>query len=184
MSPGLTPRWIYIYPSERDIYIMGGHIVIRFVYFAHCSCSLSTLLDWVESLFIRRSLFAICIAHCSQFEHSGDSTMQSSQCVTVHPVPKFRSCHKAIMVITGRAHCYTFCIFRSLLMQFEHSFGRSLFAICIAHCSQFEHSGDSTMQSSQCVTVHPVPKFRSCHKAIMVITGRAHCYTFCIYIYI
>ncbi len=39
------------------------------------------------------------------------------------------------------------------------------------------------MQSSQCVTVHPVPKFRSCHKAIMVITGRAHCYTFCIYIY-
>ncbi len=28
------------------------------------------------------------------------------QCVTVHPVPKFRSCHKAIMVTTGRAHCY------------------------------------------------------------------------------
>ncbi len=28
-----------------------------------------------------------------------------------------------------------------------------------------------------------MPKFRSCHKAIMVITGRAHCYTFCIYIY-
>ena len=24
---------------------------------------------------------------------------------SVHPVPKFRSCHKAIMVITGRAHC-------------------------------------------------------------------------------
>ena len=23
----------------------------------------------------------------------------------VHPVPKFRSCHKAIMVATGRAHC-------------------------------------------------------------------------------
>ena len=29
----------------------------------------------------------------------------SKQCVTVHPVAKFRSCHKAIMVITGRAHC-------------------------------------------------------------------------------
>ena len=55
----------------------------------------------MESLYIRRSLFAICIAHCSQFEHSGDSTMQSSQCVIVHPVPKFRSCHKAIIVITG-----------------------------------------------------------------------------------
>ncbi len=37
---------------------------------------------------------------------------------------------------------------------------------------------------SQCVTVHPVSKFRSSHKGIMVITGRAHCYTFCIYIYI
>ena len=38
---------------------------------------LSTLMDWVESLSERRSLFALCIAHCSQFEHSGDSTMQS-----------------------------------------------------------------------------------------------------------
>ena len=73
---------------------------------------------------------SICMAHCSQFEHSGDSTMQSSQCVTVHPVPKFRSCHKAIMVITGRAHCYTFCIFRSLLMQFEHSFGLGGESLC------------------------------------------------------
>ena len=36
----------------------------------------------------------------------------------------------------------------------------------------------------QCVTVHPVPKFRSCHKAIMVTTGRAHCIHYCIYIYI
>ena len=34
-------------------------------------------MDWVESLSERRSLFALCIAHCSQFEHSGDSTMQS-----------------------------------------------------------------------------------------------------------
>ena len=38
---------------------------------------LSTLMDWVGSLSERRSLFALCIAHCSQFEHSGDSTMQS-----------------------------------------------------------------------------------------------------------
>jgi len=27
-----------------------------------------------------------------------------------------------------------------------------------------------------------VPKFRSCHKAIMVITGRAHCFHICSYI--
>ena len=97
-------------------------------------------LSWIGwRVYIRRSLFALCIAHCSQFEHSGDSTMQSSQCVTVHPVPKFRSCHKAIMVITGRAHCYTFCIFRSLLMQFEQNtepkkvklISRKLWDICI-----------------------------------------------------
>ena len=28
--------------------------------------------------------------------------------LSVHPVPKCRSCHKAIMVITRRVHCYTF----------------------------------------------------------------------------
>lgn len=27
------------------------------------------------------------------------------QCVTTHPVPKFSSCRKAIMVITARTHC-------------------------------------------------------------------------------
>ena len=46
----------------------------------------------------------------------------SPQCVTVHPVPKCRSCHKAIMVITGRAH-YCRPIFHSLPMQFEDSLG-------------------------------------------------------------
>ena len=34
---------------------------------------------------------------------------------------KFRSCHKAIMVTTGRAHCIHNCILRSLFIQFEHS---------------------------------------------------------------
>ena len=34
----------------------------------------------------------------------------------------------------------------------------------------------------QCVTVHRVPKCMSCHKAIMVITGRAHCFHDYIYI--
>ena len=40
-------------------------------------CSLSTLMGWVESFYLRRSLFALYIAHCLRFEHSGDSTMQS-----------------------------------------------------------------------------------------------------------
>ena len=60
-------------PSSNIMRQPGGHIVIYFVYFAHCSCSLSTLLDWVDSLYVGRSLFAICIVPCSQFEHSGDS---------------------------------------------------------------------------------------------------------------
>ena len=34
----------------------------------------------------------------------------------------------------------------------------------------------------QCVTVHHVPKCMSCHKAIVVITGRAHCFHDYIYI--
>ena len=36
-------------------------------------------------------------------------------------MPKFRSCHKAIMVTTGRAHCIHNCILCSLFIQFEHS---------------------------------------------------------------
>ena len=32
--------------------------------------------------------------------------------------------------------------------------------------------------------VHHVPKCMSCHKATVVITGRAHCFQDCIYIYI
>ena len=33
-----------------------------------------------------------------------------------------------------------------------------------------------------CTAVHHVPKCISCHKAIVVITGRAHCFHECIYI--
>ena len=33
------------------------------------------------------------------------------QCVTVHHVPKCMSCHKAIVVITGRAHCFIYMVF-------------------------------------------------------------------------
>ena len=76
-------------------------------------------MDWVESLSERRSLFALCIAHCLQFEHSGDSTIL--QCVTVHRVPKFTSCHNAIMVVTGRAHCSILLyMYKSPLRPFLH----------------------------------------------------------------
>ena len=49
---------------------------------------------------------------------------------------------------------------------------------------QFEHSGDSHNAILQCVTVHRVPKFTSCHNTIMVGNrGRAHC-SILLYIYI
>ena len=73
------------------------------------------------------------------------------------------------MVVAVSAQCGILWIFRSLPVQFEHSLrlgreprlsGRSLFALCIAHCSQFEHSGDFTMQSKQCVSAHPAYQVR------------------------
>ena len=38
------------------------------------------------------------------------------QCVTVHHVPKWMSCHKAIVVITGRAHCFHDFIYITLIL--------------------------------------------------------------------
>ena len=46
------------------------------------------------------------------------------QCVTVHHVPKCMSCHKVIVVITGRAHCsmITYIYYAHLAsMRFGHS---------------------------------------------------------------
>ena len=34
----------------------------------------------------------------------------------------------------------------------------------------------------QCVTVYPVPKCMRCHKAIVMITGKAHCFHYYMYI--
>ncbi len=73
--------------------------------------------------------------------------------IYIYPVPKFRSCHKAIMVITGRAHCYTFCIFRSLLMQFEHSLGlggESLLDVHYLHYALLTARSLSTLVTPQC----------------------------------
>ena len=45
------------------------------------------------------------------------------QCVAVHCVPKHMSFHKAILVITGRVHCFHDCIYITHLasVRFEHS---------------------------------------------------------------
>ena len=47
-----------------------------YVYYAWAHASEHSK-DWVESFLVKRSLFALYIAYCSQFEHSGDSIMQS-----------------------------------------------------------------------------------------------------------
>ena len=36
--------------------------------------------------------------------------------ITVHHVPKYMSCHKAIVVITGRAHCFHDNIYSMLIL--------------------------------------------------------------------
>ena len=35
-----------------------------------------------------------------------------------------------------------------------------------------------------CITVHHVPKCMSCHKAIVVVTTKVHCFHDCMYIYV
>ena len=48
------------------------------------------------------------------------------------------------------------------------------------------HALGHMMYGCTVTTVHQVPKCMSCHEAIggLVITGRAHCLSFCLYIYI
>ena len=67
------------------------------------------------------------------------------QCVTVHPMPKFRSCHKAIMVITGWAHCnpldifnYNFSIIPVLPYTISSAVGLQMCAFIGAHTTYSE----------------------------------------------
>ena len=39
-----------------------------------------------------------------------------NSCTSVHHVPKCMSCHKAIVVITGRAHCFHDYIYITLVL--------------------------------------------------------------------
>ena len=52
-----------------------------------------------------------------------------------------------------------------------HALGHMMYGYNSTSCAQVHH-----------VTVHHVPKCMSCHKAIVVITGRAHCFHDYIYI--
>ena len=101
------------------------------------------------------------------------------QCVTVHHVPKCMSCHKAILEITGRAHFFMIAHIyysRRASETFELSMccGSLMTTYITLLAKLVEHSLVHWYQ--QCVTLHHVPKCMSCHKAIVVITGRAIIY--------
>ena len=140
-----------------------------------------------------RETFTICIMHRSLLAVWALWWLHNAilQCVTVHRVPKFTSCHNAIMVVTGRAHCSILLYITLQIHSVEHSYGlggeslRETFTICIMHRSLLAVWALWWLHNAilQCVTVHRVPKFTSCHNAIMVVTGRAHC-SILLYIYI
>ena len=57
-------------------------------------------------------------------------------CGTVHYVPKCMSCNKAIVVITGRAHCFHDCIFMHYsCIYIKNSPPTTYICICIQICS-------------------------------------------------
>ena len=106
-----------------------------------------------------------------------------------------RVTHNAIMDCNRGGHQSAILLYTaSQIHSDEHSYAnrwRRLserrLTICIIHklsAQQNEHSGDVQYTILQYVTVHRMPKFTSCHNAIMVVTGRAYCIYIYIYIYI
>ena len=75
-----------------------------------------------------------------------------------------------------RTHCFHDYIYYAHLafVRFEHTVccGSLMTTYIMLLAQLFEHSLVHWYQ--QCVTVHHVPKCMSCHKVIVVITGRAH----------
>ena len=63
--------------------------------------------------------------------------------------------------------------------------GRNMYVIMKTMCPPgYHHNGFVATHALGHITVHHVPKCMSCHKAIVVISGRAHCFHDYIYIYI
>ena len=88
------------------------------------------------------------------------------QCVNAHHVSKCMSCHKAIAVITGRTHCFHDYIYITPSCFCE------IWALCV-----MDHLWPLILSSMLGLLSTHVPKcpgYMSCHKAIVVITGRAY----------
>ena len=103
------------------------------------------------------------------------------QFIKVHYVPKYMSCHKAIVVKVGRTHClHDYIYVMPIMLLWDLS---SLSAV--DHLWQFvwysfQHSLVHWQQ--QFVNIHHVLKCMSCHKAIVVLVWRKHCFHDYIYI--
>ena len=69
-----------------------------------------------------RNIYVIMKTMCPPgYHHNGFVATHAlvhwyQQCGTVHHVPKCMSCHKAIVVITGRAHCFHDYIYITLIL--------------------------------------------------------------------
>ena len=96
---------------------------------------------------------------------------------TVEHVPKCMSCHKAVVVITGRAHCFHGCIYIAPILLLRY-----LSTLCVIYHLWLIISmllawlvePPLVYWYQQCVAVHYVRKWcMNCHKAVVVITGRA-----------
>ena len=97
------------------------------------------------------------------------------------------SCHKAIVVITGKAHCFHDCIyilppsyFCEIWTLFVSwiTYDNLYYARYFACWELFGSLVPAMCNLTLCAQV------QSCHKAIVVITRRAYCFHDCIYIFI
>ena len=89
-------------------------IVYFYFYYAHCSGSLSTIMDCVESPVKGRLLFAICIAHCLGSLSTLVTPLYSpAMCEPYSVCPSSRAAIKPLWWLTGRAHCIMIpCLFK------------------------------------------------------------------------
>ena len=84
----------------------------------------------------------------------------------------------ATMALCQLIHLGTWCTVTHCWYQWTKEWSMTTYIMLLAYLD--EHSLVHWYQ--QCVTVHHVLKCMSCHKAVVVITGRVHCFHDCIYI--
>ena len=95
--------------------------------------------------------------------------------------------HKSKMVIIYmqlQKQCALLAITTMALWQLMHLGTWCMVVMCPSACAA-NASASVSPSASACAcpcAVHHVPRCMSCYKAIVVITGRAHCFYHCIYI--